>query len=115
MMPASAASSVARTFGADEEIARAEIDDAAEATDIVGALDGEPPEGEIREVGIERGLGVAGEEAPPDAFALGLLGPADQRHARPLQWIAGRARAVEQDRGAGVQAQDSWCAARARR
>ena len=68
----------------------------------MGAFDLEPPEGEVGEVGIERGLGMPGEKPPSRRLLISLLGFAVERHPPALQRIAGGARAVEQDRGAGV-------------
>ncbi|MGH6833481.1 MAG: hypothetical protein ACRECM_10770, partial [Methyloceanibacter sp.] len=41
----------------------------------MGALDREAPEAEIREVGIERSLRMAGEKSAPDPLLGGRLGP----------------------------------------
>ncbi len=101
-MPGSAAMRSSAPSSGDQKLRRREIDDAAEAADIVGSLDGEPPEGEVGEVGIEGGFRVAGEKPAPRSLVRGLLRSAVDRHPRPLQGIALGAGAVEQDGGPRV-------------
>ncbi len=80
-----------------EEIARIEIEDAAEAANVVGALDLEAPEAEIGKIDIERRLGMTGKKTPPRSFRRDGLGAAEQRKPRALQRIGERAGLVDQD------------------
>ncbi len=66
-----------RALQRQEKLARLEIEDAAEAADVMRALDVQRPEGEIRKVGIERRPRDAGREiaASPPAPASGSARP----------------------------------------
>ena len=92
-------------FERHQEIARFQIDDAPETANVVSAFHREPPEGEVREVGVEPRFRVTGEEAALDRLAVNLFGPAMEGHAGALQGIGEVAGAIDQDRSARISAQ----------
>ena len=114
MMPGFGREQLAGAFRGDQKLGRRQIDDAAEAADIVGAFDLEPPEGEIGEVGIERGLWMPREEPPPRPPPRRSSRPC--RTASPARLAADRrrrpCRRTESRRG-GL-GRGSWCAGRGR-
>ncbi len=72
-----------------------------EAAVQVTGLHHETSEGEVREIDVELGLGVAREKAPPHRLALGELQPSRDGEPRMGERIA-LARDREQDRGARI-------------
>ena len=84
------------------KLARCEIEDAPEAADVMGALDGQAEEREIGEVGIEGGLGVARQEAPPDPLLRRPLDLAVEGDAGALERVGQRSGPIDHDRGARV-------------
>src|SRR5919107_1068232 len=73
-----------------------------EAAVQVGAVQLHAPEGEIREVGVQGGLRVTGEEAHPDPQLVGPGDGPDDGQARVRERIC-LAALRQQDRGAGVR------------
>ena len=100
--PSSVAASASARAAGGEKVARLEVGDPPEARHEVRRLDLEPPEREVGEIRVERGVGMAPEEPAPVVRRVRPRQPSRQGDACACIGVAVDCWADEQQRGARV-------------
>lgn len=86
----------------DQDVGRFKIDDATEASDIMGPFDIESVEGKVGKCGVQFGFRVAGQKP---LLVVGVLRDRKTTHetdAAAGKWITLGARAIDQKSGTGI-------------